>query len=840
MDKKQGIAYFILLILISASISFGIERTHAAFSFSVSPSSIDFGKQEVCFYSLTSPILGAFRVDISGDEAVTVSAEISSGASEGFFCIRGCSPSVVKPTEYKIVQLGLRSYDDRPRTATGQATVTFRDSRNRITPKTVDLKAEVTCTLKASLVPSDVERVPCDGIRLKIKECYITATLEDRSCSPEYYACKDVVIDYSEIDERWAKYEVVCFLPEGEESGIDVGWRLKVGDRVCSIGDKTYNFSGEPANPLMKAGKCDCSVGGVYKICCKNNGDGTYTAVDAVKIKADDTNPPYEAVCPASVDRPVVPYVTECPGPINYTLSVSAKCELADGTITDLIGEKITTCLGEITTPGSKTTQTEYNGNCTLTAPDPSATNPSCKFDQWKIDQYAGKPNGTKISIGKNNPTRNAIAYYKQETPEETCSTNCGRCSDTFPGTYVKWYDDNGGCNSGFYTCRTETPNDSRCLQYYCSNNQCVSATTCPGGTCYLGDSTCANKCGGIQPPQDKGADVTIPTFSINNVNKGTACIPQQLGERRDVTISWGATVKNQCVLPASASASPPQGEWKGGWTLVTPNDGDCAAYAGSAGWSGSLGLSGSRSLITSPSATTTYTISCSRPAYDCEWYRNYTYTYDCSYYHVCVTDPLVPEKPKSCGTAATCEQNENTTCEYIQKTCTATDSVEVAGGHFDGSIKSASSTLAVIQPLSSVTITPRLQKENNFFKVIKNISFIIEWFSGAPSSVVRTTISCAPSITYSTSGEYKGWASRGTLAASGNTPKEVSNENDAIYRLTCYNRYNGDPNCYTSKSASAEVKAFGTELEPKAGWLERIRDIFLTTRVNTGLAGGE
>lgn len=725
--------------------------------------------------------------------------------------------------------------------------------------QTVERKIAVTGLLEQVSL-SDLEVTDESDIRkggwkvdLTGKICGASDVLECNN-GPDIYnsnRCKDQkgnpLIPCENVDTKpWTKYSIKCLYRE-TTGGLLLTpvWKIVTGPKICSTADKTYNYNGEP-DPLMRWGNCDCTAGSSYKICCQKNNDGTYTKVPAVKLKVDTTNPPYEAVCPASADKPVA-YITECPGPVSYTLSVSAKCELADGTTTDLIGEKITTCLGEITTPGSKTTQTEYPGGdngCALTAPVISTVNPSCVLKEgnraWVIDSLWTKPNGVKITLGLPNPTRNAVAYYKQETPEETCFTNCGRCSDTFPGTYVKWYDDNGGCNSGFYTCRTETPNDSRCLQYYCSNNQCVSATTCPGGTCYLGDSTCANKCGGIQPPQDKGSDVSIPTFSINGVNKGTACIPQQLGERRDVTISWGATVKNQCVLPASAPASPPQGEWKGGWTLVTSNNGDCAAYAGSAGWSGSLGLSGSRSLITSPSATTTYTISCSRPAYDCEWYRNYTYTYDCSYYQVCVTDPLVPEKPKSCGTAATCEQNENTTCEYIQKTCTATDSVEVAGGHFDGSIKSASSTLAVIQPLSSVTITPRLQKENNFFKVIKNISFIIEWFSGAPSSGVRTTISCAPSITYSTSGEYKGWASRGTLAASGTTSKEVSNENDATYKLTCYNRYNGDPNCYTSKSASAEVKAFGTELEPKAGWLERIRDIFLTTRVNTGLAGGE
>jgi hypothetical protein len=66
-------------------------------------------------------------------------------------------------------------------------------------------------------------------------------------------------------------------------------------------------------------------------------------------------------------------------------------------------------------------------------------------------------------------------------------------------------------------------------------------------------------------------------------------------------------------------------------------------------------------------------------------------------------------------------------------------------------------------------------------------------------------------------------------------------------YQLYCrnqswYNNGNEAGSCYDEAETSGNLKVepYGTKLEPKAGWLERIRDIFLTTRVNKGLAGGE
>jgi hypothetical protein len=175
---------------------------------------------------------------------------------------------------------------------------------------------------------------------------------------------------------------------------------------------------------------------------------------------------------------------------------------------------------------------------------------------------------------------------------------------------------------------------------------------------------------------------------------------------------------------------------------------------------------------------------------------------------------------------------------------------------YFPTTIANADATLAVIQPLSSVLLIPKqlstdpdpsspLQMMEGFYKAIKSKSFRLDWNSSAPSSVVSTYRKCTPNTTPkdpSTPGVYRGWdGATNSLDWFGITRDgDVMTEKDVIYRLTCQNIYQGDSRCYTEKAASINVYPFGTDIQETTSWLERIRDIFLTTRVNRGLAGGE
>ena len=91
--------------------------------------------------------------------------------------------------------------------------------------------------------------------------------------------------------DPWTKYENKgCFGDPAVEGRCTV-YYAKL-QQVCSTGDKCTD-----SHPLLNSGRCDCSVGGIYKTCCSNSGG--VAGNSCVEYAVDDTNPPWEGMCPA-------------------------------------------------------------------------------------------------------------------------------------------------------------------------------------------------------------------------------------------------------------------------------------------------------------------------------------------------------------------------------------------------------------------------------------------------------------------------------------------------------------------------------------------------------------
>ena len=90
--------------------------------------------------------------------------------------------------------------------------------------------------------------------------------------------------------EPWSKYKAECkLIPEGDYGGTCKWVYVKTQEYVCSTADKC--IAGETG---LRAGRCDCSYGGLYKICC--NGA---TPVNCTNYSIQDPVDPPEGVCPA-------------------------------------------------------------------------------------------------------------------------------------------------------------------------------------------------------------------------------------------------------------------------------------------------------------------------------------------------------------------------------------------------------------------------------------------------------------------------------------------------------------------------------------------------------------
>ena len=74
--------------------------------------------------------------------------------------------------------------------------------------------------------------------------------------------------------------------------------------RNCSTGDKCLTDTcQDAASPLLRFGRCDCTAGSAYKICCARSG-GVYTPVLAINATGqDDRISPQEGMCPGGAQQ---------------------------------------------------------------------------------------------------------------------------------------------------------------------------------------------------------------------------------------------------------------------------------------------------------------------------------------------------------------------------------------------------------------------------------------------------------------------------------------------------------------------------------------------------------
>ena len=157
----------------------------------------------------------------------------------------------------------------------------------------------------------------CGPVRGGIRECNNgPSNTNSGGCG---YACL--------TGRPWTKYRLSCRLVEPDTCE----WKWVVAASICSSGDK-YDGAG---SPYLRAGFCNCSVGGPYKVCCSNVDN---SPVAANRASSDTTNPPYEAYCPSGsttvpglscpvvvvVDPdPVTVDINAIPNPIPYNTSSS-------------------------------------------------------------------------------------------------------------------------------------------------------------------------------------------------------------------------------------------------------------------------------------------------------------------------------------------------------------------------------------------------------------------------------------------------------------------------------------------------------------------------------------
>lgn len=178
-----------------------------------------------------------------------------------------------------------------------------------------------------------------------------------------------------EVGNPWEKFHIECknVAPPGPRENCQWVWQ-KVGP-VCSTADKCES------GPFLKAGACDCSTGGTYKICCTDQGVSSQACV---KQSVDTVNPPYEGVCPAGTKTTLCGVsestcAASTPYPCTTATCGAAACKpTCDQEPGTPAGDECTSC----------TERTYYKYNCdgsktSTIKPDSSCENeyPSCRAD---------------------------------------------------------------------------------------------------------------------------------------------------------------------------------------------------------------------------------------------------------------------------------------------------------------------------------------------------------------------------------------------------------------------------------------------------------------------------
>lgn len=738
--------------------------------------------------------------------------------------------------------------------------------------------------------------------------------------------------------QPWTKYRMECCPIKTAIGGTcNYTWAWTVTDKICSTADKlAFNGQTPAPDPHLRWGDCACgSVGSQYKVCCAISPSVTnatsVTPTNAVKASVQDPYDPLEGVCGGSTTVVALPkegetYPASCPRVPVIDIKAEAIAGTSDVKITwstngtaDWCGDSNFATNDEIQsaglTSGTLTKPIPASGSFTIGCKDKyHYVSGSSVITQAIYKSASATPGGTAFyycpasggvcasapgtyssvedcgkNIGSNStPVKTCYSTANCDEkclPSSECSANCERCSDTFPGTYVKWYDDDGKCNSGFYTCRTEIPNDPRCLQYYCSGNQCISATTCPAGqTCYAGDSTCANTCSANTRECDDWPSacngLSSPSDDIStNLSASPICLPQQPGSRRDTDISWGATASASCTaLIGGGTASPSE--------IVCRNSTNNwnVCESGSGNISGDEGIDNLRQ-------TTTYGIECIREPYTC----TYRYPLDFDENADCETwCAACGSNCTSCVCSAHCQEryDDDAHCETWSRCLANPDGSSCTQVGVGGCTYVNCSPCLVYQckdynyigTRTSKQICPNGTEEREIdVRVVeppKNLSLQAkpvgagdEKFSfslarvlltksaefkvsaRADSSQFRTEMYCdlnrrltGTSNVFSKIRTTMSVFGSGALNITNPVPsftddaKYGSEYHTSDYQLYCRNRsaYAGEGGtCYDDNQTSGDLKVepYSAGIEETTSWIERIRDLFLSVTTNKGLA---
>jgi hypothetical protein len=598
---------------------------------------------------------------------------------------------------------------------------------------------------------------------------------------------------------------------------------------------------------------------------------------------------------------------------------------------------------------------------------------------------YCPAPSGACTSVGEsyttlreckaavaNNPAPANDCYADSACGRNCaggCSTNCGRCSNDPAklGVWVNWYDPGGECDSDYNNCRTEIPNDPRCLsggnyfcklgstqcqtppsgstcsQYLaanpsiktyngcqtqanckcecpisgevyphreCQNQSCVNVNSCGRNQCTAGGSECGSRpC----PPIGECTDgLTRPNITLNFTDRSSPrCLPNHSGgtTTRSSTLTWSANIENPCSMIGGGTTNPPS------LTISCEDEGPTSWLP--------CNQSGSGQRSTGElTETTDYGLKCSRGAYTCSnsepgFEEDANCTTWCSNSNNCGTDcasctcssycALLWKKEDAgsddyCSTWSRClvdhtctrpctNLNLGTPCtefypcpEY--EDCKPCVTYECKDTDWTATRTSKKVCAYITTPVETETVRVVQKPKISFFDVRPQGAGSDKPFSSS-ARILLTKLAefklgakadSSNSATYSfttkmfctlgrkiagTVGSFATIETTGSVQGSGSLTiqnpvfpftdsafypgSEPPLYKTSQYQLYCKNQswYNNGSeagSCYDEAQTSGDLKVepYGTELEPKAGWLKRIRDIFLTTRVNRGLAGGE
>ena len=624
---------------------------------------------------------------------------------------------------------------------------------------------------------------------------------------------------------------------------------------VCSTADKCNADTCDAAadiregprrGSLLRSGNCRCGpgeVGGVYKICCRREGN-SYVETAARSFHTQDRHLPEEGHCRGARTAWSQRSEDAHPGLSGHLVVRGEGTSLTCTPIDAPTEFRIDSFLANPTTitPGQSTTLTWATTgaiDCRITRtggaglgnvpPDGSGQSNPPATTTYTLNCGREGNITERRSISATVTVAPAAQRWwfcvgdtcQQTTEQFTAATDCQEAVRRHRGITANCYRTRNECEQGCGAQRW----------WFCMNNVCrqtteqyTTAAACQAAvrtwhridvTCHRTEGDCRPAC--LYPPPPPSDQEPTPIISahndvhINNFSVSPTCIPQQPTNRREATLSWNVSIRNSCpALPDNPDVSIPvtsdgrcaPASWTSGWTLTSPTsyEASCTAYGG---WSGSRSLVGSHSISPSPSSTTTYGLSCSRTdTYTCQYARSYSFqSWGCvrwESYQSCTTTGRPPRRV--CVWRSRC----------IREGCiSGSGSVFGSGPVFGPSSSSRETTLAVVQPLDRVDLEP--EKDRILHKTFTNIS----WSSSAPSSStpnrnVTTGIQCTPSV--QTNGDGTGWTGPiNSLDSSGT--RRISPRRTTTYQLLCRNIYQNNQACYTYRSATQIIRVFDPDL---------------------------